>query len=239
MSFHALPSIKGFSERSSIAWPGHISSVLYLPYCNLRCPFCYSHQLVLSPDSLQTLELDDILKRLSQIDQIEGICISGGEPTIHRDLPALLEVIRKAGFKAKIDTNGTQPDMLNYVIKKKLVDHVTMDVKAPLDDTSYSHCAGVFVPTDFIKESIRVLLSSNLQVSFRTTVAPAFLSEDNIYTLAKQVKSIAKELGEKHPLLFLQNLDPTDTLAPDFKDLAPYDEQRLSIIQRNVDNVMR
>ena len=152
----SLPPIKGFLDTSLIDWPGCVCAVVFLPYCNLRCPYCHNHQLVLKPDTLETFSLDSVLKRVtSQGEWIDGICVTGGEPTIHRGLSALLEKIHEASLKVKLDTNGTQPEILQHLISHKLVDHVAMDVKAPLDDTAYARNAGVFVPTGLIKDPSR------------------------------------------------------------------------------------
>ncbi|NVM57213.1 MAG: radical SAM protein, partial [Desulfobacterales bacterium] len=116
MTNDQLPPIKGFIETSLLDWPGQICAVIFLPYCNLRCPYCHNHQLVLQPDALETLTIQAILERLRPLkDWIHGSCITGGEPTIHRRLPAVLETIHEAGFKTKLDTNGTQPEVLHYL----------------------------------------------------------------------------------------------------------------------------
>jgi pyruvate formate lyase activating enzyme len=96
----SFPPIKGFLETSLIDWPGCVCAVVFLPYCNLRCPYCHNHQLVLKPDTLDTLPLDSVLERLTSLDEwVDGICVTGGEPTIHRGLPAMLEAIQAAGIR--------------------------------------------------------------------------------------------------------------------------------------------
>ena len=235
MSIDALPPIKGLLENYLAKNPEWNCAVLYLPYCNLRCPYCNSHRLVLTPDSLETLSFNDILERLArQKKQVEGICVSGGEPTIHRGLSALLQALKDAGFKTRIDTNGTQPGILDDIIGKNLADHVALDLKGPLDDTSYSRCSGVYVPVDLIEESIRIVLSSHTPVSFRTTVTPFLLPENAIYELADQLKSLASDWTDAPPKLILRNFDPSDTLDPEYRSREPYDENTLSHIQKEV-----
>jgi pyruvate formate lyase activating enzyme len=223
-----LPPIKGFIETSLLDWPGQVCSVIFLPYCNLRCPYCHNHQLVLKPDTLETIPLDTILERLASLNNwIEGICITGGEPTIHRSLPVLLRQIREAGFKTKLDTNGTQPDMLQYVIAEQLVDYVAMDVKAPLEDEIYARCAGVYVPVSIIQESIRVIMTADIHCEFRCTVAPPLLSESEVYLLAETLKSMREGVHSERedPLsLTLQNFNPADPMEPDLKDTKPFND---------------
>ncbi len=234
--------IKGFIETSFLDWPGHVCAVIFLPYCNLRCPYCHNHQLVLKPNSLETLSLDSILERLRPLnDWIGAICITGGEPTIHRELPDLLRKIHEAGFKTKLDTNGTQPDILNYLITEKLVDHVAMDVKAPLDDEAYARCAGVFVPTSIIKESIKVLMAAGVSSVFRCTVTPTLLEEQDVCLLAEQLMDFRREglAGPDEGLsLTLQNFNPADPMEPALKNVKPFTEETISRMQDAVNRIL-
>ena len=238
-----IPPIKGFIETSFLDWPGQICAVIFLPYCNLRCPYCHNHPLVLKPDTLETLSLDVILESAvgGLKDWIDGICITGGEPTIHRALADLLRKIHEAGFKTKLDTNGTQPEILRYLITEKLVDHVAMDVKAPLDDAAYARCAGVFVPVSIIKESIEVLMAADVTSTFRCTVTPTLLAESDVYLLAEQFKDLVAEYRfgpETGASLTLQNFNPADPLDPAFKNVKPFTEEALSRMQDRVNRIL-
>jgi pyruvate formate lyase activating enzyme len=239
---HDHPPIKGFVETSLIDWPGQTCAVISLPYCNLRCPYCHSHELVLKPDTLETLPLERILARLAPLkDRVSGICITGGEPTIHRGLPVLLKPIRVAGFRTKLDTNGTQPEFLEHLIAEKLVDAVAMDVKAPLDDATYERCAGVFVPVSIIKKSIRVLMSTGVASIFRCTVTPTLLAEDDVYHLAQQLKGLWDENRptQKTALsLTLQNSDLSDPMEPALRSAQPLSDQTLARIQEEVNRIL-
>ena len=236
------PPIKGFIETSFLDWPGHICAVIFLPYCNLRCPYCHNHQLVLKPDALESLSIDAILDRLLPLkDWIDGICITGGEPTIHRDLPALLKTIHKAGFRTKLDTNGTQPEILEYLIAEKLVDHVAMDVKAPLDDDTYARCAGVYVPVSIIKKSIEVLMAADVPSAFRCTVTPALLAESDVCVLAEQLLDLrAGGLADSQAALSLtlQNFNPANPMDPALKNVKPFTEEALSRMQDHVNSIL-
>ena len=242
MTGEQLPPIKGFIETSLLDWPGQVCSVIFLPYCNLRCPYCHNHQLVLKPDTLETIPLETILERLTSLDSwIEGICITGGEPTIHRSLPVLLRRIREAGFKTKLDTNGTQPDMLQYLITEQLIDCAAMDVKAPLEDEIYARCAGVYVPVSIIRESIRVLMTGDLHCEFRCTVTPALLSESEVYLLAETLKSLRKggHSGRKGDVSFtLQNFNPADPMEADLKDTKPFADEVFARMKDTVNRII-
>jgi len=242
MTNDQLPPIKGFIENSLLDWPGQICAVLFLPYCNLRCPYCHNHQLVLRPDTLETLSLEAVLDRLCAFKEwVDGICITGGEPTIHRELPALLRRIHEAGFKTKLDTNGTQPETLHYLITEKLVDCVAMDVKAPLDDSMYARCAGVYVPVSIIKKSIEVLVAADVTSVFRCTVVPSLLAESDIYHLAEQLRGLSTKTPSSlttAPPLCLQNFNPADPLETALKNVQPYTEQDLARMQDEVNRIL-
>ncbi|NVM22410.1 MAG: anaerobic ribonucleoside-triphosphate reductase activating protein, partial [Desulfobacterales bacterium] len=231
------PPIKGFIENSLLDWPGHICAVIFLPYCNLRCPYCHNHQLVLKPDDLETLSLEAILERLRPFkDWIDGICVTGGEPTIHRALPALLKTIREAGFKTKLDTNGTQPEILGYLLDEKLVDSVAIDVKAPLDDPIYARCAGVYVPVDIVGKSIEVLKAADIPCVFRCTVCPTLLAEGDICRVAEELKGIG---GGRPVSLVLQNFNPADPMEPALKDIQPFTDEALARMQDKVNRILQ
>jgi pyruvate formate lyase activating enzyme len=239
---HDQPPIKGFVETSSVDWPGQTCAVISLPYCNLRCPYCYSHRLVLKADTLETIPLERILGRLAPLkNRVSGVCITGGEPTIHRGLPALLERIHGAGFRTKLDANGTQPEFLEYLMTEKLVDAVAMDVKAPLDDDAYERCAGVFVPVSIITKSIIVLMSTGVASMFRCTVTPTLLAEDDVYRLAGQLKGLWDENRSSPDTalsLTLQNFDPADPMEPDLQKVEPLHEQTLAHMQDQVNRIL-
>ncbi len=227
-----LPPIKGFIETSLLDWPGKVCSVLFLPYCNFRCPFCHNHVLVTSAESLETIPLNTVLNRLLPMREwIDGVCISGGEPTIHPGLLDLIKEIRAEGFKIKLDTNGTQPETLRHLIMEKFVDEIAMDVKGPLDDISYSACAGVSVPIELIRKSIELLLENRVPYMFRTTVVPSLLPENKIYEVAEQLRGATG--------LTLQNFNPIDPMDPALKVVAPYSEEKLTEIQEGVDEIIK
>src|SRR3990170_4888248 len=119
--------IKGFVGVSLSDWDGKVSSVIFLPRCNLRCPFCYNQSLVPIESYLETNQM-----------WIDGVVITGGEPTLHEDLGLLCERIKKIGLDVKVDTNGTNPAIISSIIQKQFVDYVALDVKAQLIEEKYS-----------------------------------------------------------------------------------------------------
>ena len=162
--------IKGFLETSFIDWPGKIASVVFLPHCNFRCPYCHNHELVLSPDQFSTISLHHILEQIKKHKGwIDGVCITGGEPTIFSDLVQLVTCFKNENILVKLDTNGSCPDVLRTLVQDHLVDYVAMDVKAPLDHKLYTDCCGVSVDLEKVKESIQLLRENLHSYEFRVT----------------------------------------------------------------------
>jgi pyruvate formate lyase activating enzyme len=185
--------VKGFVPTSLVDWDGRISSVIFLPGCNFRCPWCYARDLVLEPEKLATITLEKLRKELEHRKRwIDGVVVCGGEPAMNEDLPELCAEIKKLGFPVKIDTNGTNPAMLSKLIKEKLVDYVAMDVKAPLNEEKYGKLNGGKDLLDKVKESIKILMTSGVEYEFRTTLVPGLHSVEDVEEIAFYIKGAKK-----------------------------------------------
>jgi pyruvate formate lyase activating enzyme len=185
--------IKGFIETSFLDWPGQICAVLFLPSCNLRCPFCHNHELVLHPERLPAFPWDYIEHRLLVLrDWLDGVCLTGGEPSLQADLPDLVRRIRRLGLAVKLDTNGTRPEMLRFLVSNKLIDYLAMDIKGPLDRETYDQCAGTAVSIDEIKKSMDLIISGQVGGEFRTTVVPAWHTPAVLSRMALELQQAPK-----------------------------------------------
>lgn len=225
------PQIKGFLETSLLDWPGKLAAVLFLPGCNLRCPYCHNHPLVIHPEGFKTIPLEYVLKRLEGLREwIDGVCVSGGEPTLNRNLPHLLGRIKAQGWAIKVDTNGTFPERLEELVERDLVDCVAMDIKAPLDERSYRRCAGVPVDISAIRQSISVLANGGIDYFLRMTVVPTLLTEEQIYEAARQL------VGTRR--LLLQDFNPSNPLSPELKGVNSFGEVRVQGMQERVDSIL-
>ena len=223
--------IKGFLETSFSDWEGKICSVLFLPRCNFSCPYCHNHALVFHPEQYATLPVKDILARLDALrNWIDGVCLTGGEPTLHADLPLLVRKIKRHGFSVKLDTNGSNPLMLENLVEKGEVDFVSMDVKAPLEPFRYSRSIGLPVNLKPILDSIEILKRGKVEYEFRMTVVPGLHGEEDIRTLAKDLRA-----GQK---FILQNFNPENPLDPSLKKVVPYDLRALKRIEKKVQEMM-
>ncbi|MCX7779008.1 MAG: anaerobic ribonucleoside-triphosphate reductase activating protein [Patescibacteria group bacterium] len=211
----------GLKKVSLIEWPNKICAVLFVAGCNFRCPFCYNRDLVLNYQKLPKISEKKILNFLkSRKGLIDGVMISGGEPLAEReiknkndkiknDLINFIKKVKKMGFSVGIETNGSNPKLLEKLIKEKLVDFVAMDIKSPLGSTSnvkcqmskYEELTGVKVDLAKIKKSMEIIKNSGLDYEFRTTVAP-LLSEKDILTIAKELKG-----AKRYALQIFQPID--------------------------------
>lgn len=217
--------IKGFIPISLLDWPGKVCSIVFLAGCGFRCPACHNHKLVLKPDSLPDISLETVMNRLKgRKHWIDGVTITGGEPTLNKKLPELLKLIKQNGFQVKLDTNGSNPDVVSKLIKDRLVDSISMDVKAPLTTEEYSRVAGVAVNIERIQENIRLLKSSGLEVVFRTTAIPGLVEEP-------QLKRICEALGYVHKYT-IQGFSNKDTLEPSFAEISEFSAKRLDTMRQ-------
>jgi len=201
-------------ETSFLDWPGQVAAVIFLARCNFRCPFCHNHGLVLNPGDYPTVPWPEIRARLTKFKGwVDGVVLSGGEPTLSPGLEALILEIKKLGFKVKLDTNGSRPDVLKRLLKTGLLDHAAMDVKATLDETAYAQAAGRpgFLPR--IMASLELLRSGGIPYTLRTTVVPTLHSEEDLLELADQLAWA--------PEWKLQNFNPEKALDPDFRNIEP------------------
>ncbi len=210
--------IKGLQKTSMVDYPGKICAVVFVGNCNFRCPFCHNPDLILKHRKLPNIPEKEIFEYLERRRKwVDGVCITGGEPCLYDDLVDFIKKIRSMKFLTKLDTNGSNPDMLKYLIKKKLVDYIAMDIKAPLK--KYDNVAGVKVNILNIRKSASLILKSGIDYEFRTTIVPRLFNEDDIVSIGKWLK------GAK--LYALQQFRPMVTLDKKYQKEASYPEQKL------------
>ena len=180
--------VAAYNELSLLDWEGKISCVLFLSGCNFRCPWCHNKELAEGTIS-NTIPIEEVIQSVkSKKNWIDGFVITGGEPTINKDLTGIISKIRENGFAVKVDTNGSHPEVIENLIEKKLVDCVAMDIKSALAQEKYNNACGVFVNLPAIKKTIEILLGSSIDCLFRTTVVPGIVDEDDLLNIAEVVK---------------------------------------------------
>lgn len=180
----------GIDKMSLLDYDDLVSCVLFTPKCNFRCPFCHNGLTVL--DSNDTLYFDDIFEYLqSRKNLIDAVVISGGEPTLMPELKERIIKIRTLGMKIKLDTNGSNPEVLKDLVNSGLVDYVAMDIKNSLKE--YPNTCGVNqIDESKIKESISFLINGNVDYEFRTTLVDSFHNDESIKELGELIKGAKK-----------------------------------------------
>ncbi|MFA5128866.1 MAG: anaerobic ribonucleoside-triphosphate reductase activating protein [Patescibacteria group bacterium] len=210
--------IGGLQKLTLIDYPGKIACTVFTVGCNFRCHFCHNPELI-DPAEFKLSEIIeekvffDFLN--SRHGLLDGVCITGGEPTLHPDLPEFIKKIRILGFLVKLDTNGTNPEMLKALIAEKMIDYISMDIKTLLQKESYEKVAGATVDIENIKQSIGIIMQSGLEYEFRTTVVPGLHNEENILDLANFIRGAKK--------YYLQQFRSGEKIfSPEFREIKPY-----------------
>ncbi len=212
--------IGGLQKLTLIDYPGHIAASVFTAGCNFFCPFCHNPELVRIGGAkyqffLNEDEFFDFLE--SRKGLIEGVCVTGGEPTIHLDLPQFLKKIKELGFLVKLDTNGSNPQILESLLEEKLVDYAAMDIKGPLE--KYHRFANAEVDLEKIHKSTE-LCRRFPAYEFRTTVVPTLHQKKDFLSIAKWLD------GAKS--YYLQQFRPGNTLDNGFSNIRPYSDSKLA-----------
>src|SRR5574341_1500634 len=207
--------IKGFIENSLIEWEGKIVSIIFLPTCNFRCPYCHAPHLVQTPNELESIPIDAVVDKIQQnLCWIDGVVVTGGEPTSHKNLDALLKIFKDMRTSVRLDTNGTNPRVLKDLIDRGLLDCVAMDIKAPLLKEKYELVSGVTCDIDDIKKSVHVIMESGIEYEFRTTVCPSQLDGEDIENIARSIEGAERYM--------IQSFRPHICLDTTMLKITPY-----------------
>lgn len=208
MDFH----IKGLVKTSIIEFPGHIATVVFTGGCNFRCPYCHNADLVLNAADLPSIDATEVLELLAQRrDFVDGLVVSGGEPTLQPGLPDFLRAARELGFTTKLDTNGSRPGVLRHLLAEGLLDYVALDLKTPL--ARYGAVVSLS-SSGAVQESIRLILAADVAHEFRTTVVPGIVALTDIPALAQTIAGAQQ--------YYLQQFRPISTLDPAYERVTPY-----------------
>lgn len=218
----------GIQKTSLIDFPDRIATVLFAPGCNLRCPYCHNWRIVIDPKPpfLQEENLIDILKKRRRY--VDAVAVTGGEPTLHADLPDFLKKLKEREFAVKLDTNGFFPQVLKECLP--FVDYVALDVKTSLK--KYRRL-GAKDTADFLR-TVEILKNERVDYEFRTTVVPGFVDK-------KDIKKMG-EIVEGGKLFAFQQFIPGDTLDKTFNNVKPYDADVIAgfgkVMKKYVDRVV-
>lgn len=220
--------IVGWQKTSLIDYPQRISTILFTPGCNFRCPYCHNSQLVLDSSSLEPIPNEVIWDHLEKRGHLlDGVVITGGEPTLHGDqLIEFIRQVKEMGYLVKLDTNGSHPQILKNLINEKLIDYVAMDLKTSFSE--YSNLTGTQINIKALQESINLLKESSywklIDLEFRTTLHPGLHTEEIFLEMVQEIANA--------PLHSLQTFRNQVTLDRGFLTTQPFTEVQMKHFQK-------
>jgi pyruvate formate lyase activating enzyme len=215
--------IGGFEKTTLIDYPGKVAAMIYTIGCNFRCPYCHNPELV--DETADELNGDAILEFLKERRKLlDGLVITGGEPTMHEDLPLFMKKVKDLDLLIKLDSNGTNPEMLKKLYAEGLIDYLAMDIKGPLE--KYSEQVARPVHIDAIKESIGIIMKSGVEYEFRTTIVKSLLSADDLESMAKSIQGASR--------YYLQKFIPNKILNPQLRRKVAYTNEEYEELRQKV-----
>jgi pyruvate formate lyase activating enzyme len=222
--------IGGLQRVSLIDYPGLICGIVFLQGCNFKCPYCHNPELV-DPQLYQPrIKENDILEFLdTRRGKLDAVTVTGGEPTLQDYLPSFLRKIKEMQFAVKLDTNGTEPDVIKDLLDEKLIDFIAMDIKAPLE--KYKNIVRVNIDTDLIRESIGIILMSGIPYEYRTTIVESQIDENDILEIGKLISGARSYV--------LQKFVPTKTLDKKFLKEKSWPDEKFQEIKKQLENQVK
>jgi pyruvate formate lyase activating enzyme len=232
--------IKGFQKNSFVDFPGRLAAVVWTPGCNFRCPYCYNRELVLDSAALPEVSKAAVLKHLDREKAfLQGVVVTGGEPTLQRGLEPFLAEVRARGLLVKLDTNGTRPEVIRGLLARKLVDLVALDLKTALTPGAYARATGrpeaaAREAVQAVAETLALLMDSGVACELRTTVVPGLVEEPEVMEIVEFCRA-QHAAGCAANRYALQNYFPAPaTIDPAFAALKPWPRARLEALADRV-----
>ncbi len=228
--------IAGLQKLTLIDYPGKIACTIFLFGCNFRCGFCHNPELVIADEISEEYSQEQIIDFLKQRKKyLDAVCITGGEPLINQDIIEFLKKIKQIGYLIKIDTNGTNPELLKKIIDEKLVDYIAMDIKS--DKEHYHILANVDIDIGKIEESIK-LISDFSNYEFRTTVIPTHHNKEIMKNIGEWMNNICEKIPENY---YLQNFISRENKMIDesFEKIRSFSDQELEELKNSVNGYFK
>ncbi|MBL7055513.1 anaerobic ribonucleoside-triphosphate reductase activating protein [Candidatus Woesearchaeota archaeon] len=215
--------IKGLQKVTLIDYPGKIACTIFISGCNFRCGYCYNSDLVFNSKNIPNIPEKEIIEFLkSRINLLEGVCITGGEPTLYKNLVPLLKKIKKLGYCVKLDTNGSNPEAIQDLLNKKLLDYIAMDVKSSLD--SYPKITNSKINKVKLRKSIELIKNSGIDYEFRTTVVPDIINKNEVASICSEIRGAKK--------YFLQQFMANEkTIDKKYNSMRPLKKESLELFR--------
>jgi pyruvate formate lyase activating enzyme len=215
--------IGGLQKFTLTDFPGKVACIVFTVGCNFRCPYCHNKELVTG--DIKEMPEEEFFQFLNKRKgKLDGVVITGGEPTIHQDLPGFIQKIKEHGFSVKLDTNGSNPEMLEKLVDEGLVDYVAMDVKAPLED--YDKLCDDDPDIEKFRRSIEIVKGMD-DYEFRTTAAPGIIDREGMQKIGETVKD-AKNF-------YIQQFEPENTLNESYSSIEAFTEEQLEEFKKIIE----
>jgi len=226
--------LHGLNKLTLLDYPGHLACTAFTGTCNFRCPYCHNAPLVLTPGACPVISEEEFFEFLSsRKGRLDGVCITGGEPTLQTDLQSFIAKIKELGFLVKLDTNGYRPEILKALLDNQLLDMVAMDIKNSRD--FYAATAGVheaYFELERIEKSISLLLLSGIPHEFRTTVTKELHSAEQIQGIGLWLSGLAGKVFHTNILsspYYLQNFkDSGNLVCGNSESFHPVEDEELN-----------
>lgn len=210
--------ISGLQKSSLLDYPSKIAAVVFTQGCNFRCPYCHNPDLLPINPKHNEDNLEKVMTFLkTRQNKLDAVVLSGGEPTLQTDIDDFFVRVKELGFLTKLDTNGTNPECVQKLVEKNLLDYIAMDIKAPLE--KYTEITGRIINIDNIRHSIEIIKSSNINYEFRTTVVKSQLSFSDFEKIGTLLNGCSK--------YYLQKFIPDITYDKTFKNEMTYSNDEL------------
>ncbi len=221
--------IGGLQKSSLVDYPSKICTVVFTIGCNFRCGYCHNPELIKKEEIITESDFFEFIK--TRQGKIDAIVISGGEPTLQEDLAEFIIKCRKLGFLIKLDTNGTNPEVLEKLLAENLLDYIAMDIKAPFE--KYPNITRRFLDIEKIKKSIEIIMTSGIDYEFRTTVVRSQLSPDDLTVISENIKGAKK--------YYLQKFNSKEILDEKLKNEKTYSDTEFyeiaRMLEKNIEKV--
>lgn len=215
----------GIQKLTLVDFPGQVATTIFTLGCNFRCGYCHNPELVLPQQQQAFLSEDEVFNFLeSRIGKISGVCISGGEPLLQPDISKFIVRLKALGFNVKLDTNGSYPEKLEEIIKEGEVDYIAMDIKGPL--SKYALISGNKSVEQEISKSIKLIIGSDIDYEFRTTLCHPYLKVSDFDEIANLIS------GAKR--YFLQNFEKSKQIDQEI-NFSPFSSDEIEEIKRILD----
>lgn len=217
--------IYGLNKTTLLDYPEHVAATVFTGGCNFCCPFCHNGELVLCPGSQPVIPEEEVLAFLGKRRGIlDGVCITGGEPTLQQDLPDFVRKVKELGYMVKLDSNGYRPGVLRQLLREKLLDYIAMDIKASREN--YARASGLSDPdVSLLQESIDLLRTGDIEYEFRTTVVKG------IHSIG-EFEEIGRWLAGSRVYFLQAYRESENVISPGYQSFSPEEMERMAELAR-------